>query len=188
MKEGRKKGEKRCQLTHEKIRYGKVEEEEVALISQGLVHHKSHDDQCVAGHHHHHQSHHEHRQDHRQVSRKDGAGLGHRTCQVAARVGVQHLRAHPYSGGQVMMHSSHITRKSGARLQPGAPTFRSTLRRGRAPPKSRHSKETLYPRLPCFPRKIPESDYKPLRLFHFSFFILTSAKKMKCTSALFYDV
>lgn len=73
-------GKKMWQLTHEKIRYGKVEEEEVALISQGLVHHKGHDDQCVAGHHHHHQSHHEHRQDHRQVSRKDGAGLGHRTC------------------------------------------------------------------------------------------------------------
>lgn len=159
------RGGKRCQLTHEKIRYGKVEEEEVALISQGLVHHKSHDDQCVAGHHHHHQSHHEHRKDHRQVSRKDGAGLGHRTCQVAARVGVQHLRAHPYSGGQVMVHSSHITRKSGARLQLGAPTFRSTLRSGRASPKSRDSMENSLSAASMFPRKSPVSEYKALQVF-----------------------
>lgn len=121
MKEGRKKvggeGGERRQLTHEKIRYGKVEEEEVALISQGLVHHKSHDDQRVAGHHHHHQGHHEHRQNHRQVSRENGASLGHRTCQVAAGVGAQNLRAHPYSGGQVMVQPSHLTRRSGARLQ-----------------------------------------------------------------------
>lgn len=180
-KEGGRGGGKRRQLTHEKIRYGKVEEEEVALISQGLVHHKSHDDQRVAGHHHHHQGHHEHRQDHRQVSRENGASLGHRTCQVAAGVGAQNLRAHPYSGGQVMVQPSHLTRRSGARLQLEAPpTFRSTLRRGRAPSRSRHSMETLYPRLPCFPgNKNPESDYKSLGLFLFFFF--TSAI-MKCAS------
>ncbi|KAF3835099.1 hypothetical protein F7725_027657 [Dissostichus mawsoni] len=55
------KKKRRHQLTHEEIRYSKVQKEVVALISQGFIHNKSHDDQRVPSHHNDNQSHHEHR-------------------------------------------------------------------------------------------------------------------------------
>lgn len=82
------------QLTNEKIRYGKVQKEVVALIPQGLIHNKCHDDQRVARHHHDNQGHHKNRQDHQQVAREDSASLGHRGGQVAAGVGLQNMCVH----------------------------------------------------------------------------------------------
>lgn len=87
-------GSRESQLTHEKIGDGEVQKEVVALIPQGFIHDKSHDDQRVPGHHHDHQSHHEDREDHHQVARQRDPSLGHRGRQVGAGVGLQDVRAH----------------------------------------------------------------------------------------------
>ena len=143
---------RRHRLTDEKIRYGKVQEEVVALISQGFIHNKSHDDQRVPGHHHDDQSHHEHRQDHRQVAREDGPSLGHRGGQVAAGVGLQDVRAH--SSVHSREHRFRFTRWHNRQVQLGARAVRSTL------PRSQTGLETcewrrrgLSPNLPCSPQR-----------------------------------